>query len=261
MGRPSDSPRRQPAVLGFTLVELLVVIAIIGILVALLLPAVQAAREAARRTQCKNQMKQMGIGIHNHVDAFRVFPTGGTVPWPFIEDYSNNGRANGPATQGLSWPYQILSYLEEGNVRQFTTTREIVATGLPTFLCPSRRSSVEVDVSVHARKGTPFNTDFLSALGGDNSDFSTLNDYASSTPCGQGWGAGGLGQEIGFDQAGNWGVGNGSESLRERVLFGDQDWPTPPNRRWFGVIVRTPWDCGAPGVLRDATFRASCRRT
>src|SRR5204862_6784684 len=106
---------------GCTLVELLVVIAIIGVLVALLLPAIQAAREAARRTQCKNQLKQIGLAIHNHVSTFRVFPTGGAKIYPSIEDYVVGGTPLGPDKQGLGWAYQILPYLEAAAIHGLRT--------------------------------------------------------------------------------------------------------------------------------------------
>ena len=79
MQRHLPSARRQ----GFTLIELLVVIAIIAVLIAMLLPAVQAAREAARRAQCVNNLKQIGIALHNYHDAISTFPPG------YI-DYQNN---------------------------------------------------------------------------------------------------------------------------------------------------------------------------
>ena len=125
---------------GFTLVELLVVIAIIGILIALLLPAIQAARESARRTECKNQVKQIILSMHNHVEARKVFPSGGIYPWPQIEDYvTDDGKPYGPAKQGLSWAFQILPYLEEGAVHGITSTQQIEETSVDMYFCPSRR--------------------------------------------------------------------------------------------------------------------------
>ncbi len=91
---------------GFTLVELLVVIAIIGILIALLLPAVQAAREAARRSQCNNNMKQLGLAMHNYYDTHKVFPYNyrGTRPNP---GFTHNRD---------SWFHRILPYIEQGTL-------------------------------------------------------------------------------------------------------------------------------------------------
>jgi prepilin-type N-terminal cleavage/methylation domain-containing protein len=90
---------------GFTLVELLVVIAIIGILVALLLPAIQAAREAARRNSCKNNLRQVGIAMHNYEAALKHLPTG----YEFQEDPEGN-------TRGYSWCSWLLPFMEQENL-------------------------------------------------------------------------------------------------------------------------------------------------
>ncbi|QDT56576.1 putative major pilin subunit [Caulifigura coniformis] len=104
----SQGRRRAHAVrAAFTLIELLVVIAIIAILIALLLPAVQQAREAARRTQCKNNMKQIGLAIHNYHDAHRVFPLSTTGSTP-----NGSGCGNG----FYSWLALILPQMEQGNL-------------------------------------------------------------------------------------------------------------------------------------------------
>jgi len=90
---------------GFTLVELLVVIAIIGILIALLLPAVQAAREAARRSQCTNNLKQLGLALHNHHDTYLRFPPGGARDQPPFGKVETDW--------GSSWLVYILPFVEQ----------------------------------------------------------------------------------------------------------------------------------------------------
>src|SRR5690606_5643888 len=92
------SRRRQAQ--GFTLIELLVVIAIIAVLIALLLPAVQQAREAARRTQCKNNLKQLGLALHNYHDVYNSFPMGTQTP----------------LTGASSWRFALLPYLDQAVV-------------------------------------------------------------------------------------------------------------------------------------------------
>ena len=124
---------------GFTLVELLVVIAIIGILVALLLPAVQAAREAARRSECSNNLKQLGLALHNHHDTLRKLPPGGQ------NDVYPNGSAT-PLGFGTTWLFFILPFKEQETAfRQYNQTVSYNATvnkpvgiiRIPGYLCPS----------------------------------------------------------------------------------------------------------------------------
>jgi prepilin-type N-terminal cleavage/methylation domain-containing protein/prepilin-type processing-associated H-X9-DG protein len=129
------NPRRT----GFTLIELLVVIAIIAVLIALLLPAVQQAREAARRTQCRNNLKQIGLALHNYHDAHLTFPSGWigvTAGVPTPHDGSN----------GAGWGTMILPYVDQANLYNLFNSHVNIEnplndafrlTPLSMFRCPS----------------------------------------------------------------------------------------------------------------------------
>lgn len=134
---------------GFTLVELLVVIAIIGILVALLLPAVQSARAAARRTQCQNNMKQVGLALQNYHSARGIFPPSST--WPVGSDGNPQGVASGSFTgHQANWVILTLPYMEEQTTADaFDLTLPIPdvaneiarSTQLPGMLCPEDQNN------------------------------------------------------------------------------------------------------------------------
>ena len=120
---------------GFTLVELLVVIAIIGILIGLLLPAVQAAREAARRMQCSNNLKQIGLALHMHVDTKKGLPANGNYAWNGSAVITTN------AWSGIS---RILPFIEQENLFHgidfaagYNTQPNISSKRIGTFMCPS----------------------------------------------------------------------------------------------------------------------------
>ncbi|MEX0824690.1 MAG: DUF1559 domain-containing protein [Pirellulaceae bacterium] len=139
---------------GFTLVELLVVIAIIGVLVGLLLPAVQAAREAARRMSCSNNLKQIGLAIHNYESSLQSLP----ATWALTGDSSGDG---------WSVHARLLPYLEQSNLASGIdyaagynnatvtltggATERLASMRVPTYLCPS-----EVNDRLRTKNGNPY---------------------------------------------------------------------------------------------------------
>jgi prepilin-type N-terminal cleavage/methylation domain-containing protein len=150
---------RRPG--GFTLVELLVVIAIIGILVALLLPAIQAAREAARRTECVNNLKQIGIAIQNYHDTYKRIPnsrrkfdyiTWAAELWPFVEEGSIS----------VAWDRTSKYYDQEEHVRTVQ---------VPIYLCPTRRGPPAVSITGDNDQGSETAPNVPGAL----------SDYAANT--------------------------------------------------------------------------------
>lgn len=128
--RRTDHPVR-----GFTLIELLVVIAIIAILIALLLPAVQQARESARRTQCKNNLKQIGLALHNYADAFNRFPPG------YVASADTTAT-----TPGWGWSAMILPQLDQSPLYnqinfnlpiEHASNATAIRSSIPAYQCPS----------------------------------------------------------------------------------------------------------------------------
>lgn len=149
---------------GFTLVELLVVIAIIGVLIGLLLPAVQSARESARRTACTNNLKQLGVALHAHLDAYKAFPRG-----MYANSTNYASHTAGGAGLAPGWTVRILPFIEQSALYdRFDwsaratwggTNADIAKTFVSGFRCasdPGKRSTVGGGINYRGSAGPTF---------------------------------------------------------------------------------------------------------
>jgi prepilin-type N-terminal cleavage/methylation domain-containing protein len=179
---PAVSQRKRAA---FTLVELLVVIAIIGILVALLLPAIQAAREAARRSECINNLRQLGLACQNFENSKKVFPSAGGA----VDQYFSANELSKPAYgyENASWCYQILPYIEEkalydmrrgdGAANAGFTKTGLAEKQVKLFNCPSRNNRVGiVGINIYALG------DYAGVLAGHNDPNWSTFEYRLGYP-------------------------------------------------------------------------------
>ncbi|WP_298860975.1 DUF1559 domain-containing protein [uncultured Gimesia sp.] len=221
-----NTPRR-----GFTLIELLVVIAIIAILIALLLPAVQQAREAARRSTCKNNLKQIGLALHNYHETHSILPPG----WIGVEP---GVGANVEFGSGWGWNTMVLPYLDQSNlynkidfsldINNVNQTSGIVNVILPSTRCPSDPAPNTFEL---AEEGNPGNilaelavANYIGVFGSDELD------SCETVPAGSSCKSTGL-----FYQNSNTRFRDITDGLSQTLFVGERK--TDANQGWYSTWV------------------------
>jgi prepilin-type N-terminal cleavage/methylation domain-containing protein len=280
---------------GFTLIELLVVIAIIAILIALLLPAVQQAREAARRTQCRNNIKQIGLALHNYHDNFNAFPPGNVSPLVMSATGCFTGTANRTIDPSAPWSVLILPYFDQSpiynqlnltgtfpstygdvtatNLAAFTPpTSSPLYTRIPGYQCPSTPNGM-LNWVAQATVGAPMagvdrtTMNYFACMGGGLDNPANANKTAS-TPNGQNCTCGTVGAP--FPSAAfliHWTNGfihvNSKKGIRDAIdgtsnciLVGETIYQNMQINRGWGSSQRTKHNSNnGPGNV-TGTFRA-----
>lgn len=229
---------------GFTLIELLVVIAIIAILIALLLPAVQQAREAARRSQCQNNLKQIGLALHNYHETFRVFPAG------YIDTNANpNSTPDNDQGPGWGWSAFILPNLDQSPVYNkinfnqgitVGTNVPISQTSLPVFLCPSDDKQQPIIPLYDSTFTNPIGNVGYSNYVGCNGWFECFNGAGGNPQTGSGddglAGTSGVEARGLFYRNGSNSVANVTDGLSNTIVAGERSSNHAPST-WTGAVT------------------------
>jgi len=235
--RPCWRARRKAGkIAGFTLVELLVVIAIIGVLIALLLPAVQAAREAARRAQCCNNLKQLGLAVHNYADSYRALPIG-VIATPFMTPPSGKARMPGHTALAMILPFHeqanvlALYHPEFPNLNEIN--REATRAQIKVYQCPSDDSSGRT--AINQGMHTEMSRSNYAVCFGSNTmlrDANGINIVMSPNRAGIDFETDGA---FRIDDSRKWAHlrdGTSNTTLASEVLAGKDDSKKPGDKKW-----------------------------